>query len=141
MSGKAPIEVKIGELSVRLSPLTLNDLSSFENWVKSERLRLAQESLGSISGADRAAIISAILSEPIDITKEIASVPGVCRLLWQSAAKNDNGLEFEAFADAVELGDMTVMGTLVDKLAMGDKEATDTGHPTESGSQVGGQSG
>ena len=140
MSGKEPIEVRIGELTVKLSPLTLNDLSSFENWVKSERLRLAQESLGAVSGADRAAVISAILGESIDMTKEIASVPGVCRLLWQCAVKNDSGLKFEAFAEAVKLDDMTVMQTLVDKLAMGEDKDSDTGHPTESGSQAGGQS-
>lgn len=136
MSGKAPIEVKIGELTVKLSPLTLNDLASFENWVRSERLRLAQESLGRVSSADRAAVITSILSEPVDMTKEISSVPGVCRLLWQCAAKNDSELAFDTFANAVQLDDMTVMQTLIDKLAMGDKDA-DTDHPTESGSTVG----
>lgn len=143
MSGKAPIEMKIGELLVKLSPLTLNDLESFEGWVKSERLRLALDAVGAVSGADRAVVIKEILSEPIDmydLAKEMDTVAGACRLLWLCAVKNDAELKIEAFTESLSMENMSVMQTLINKLSMGIEEGTDTDRPTDAGSQAGEQS-
>jgi hypothetical protein len=129
----APIEMKIGELAVKLSPLTLDDLASFENWIRSERLRLAQESLGAVSGIDRALVIKEVLSESVDVIKEMVTIAGTCRLLWLCAVKNDGALAFDTFSKAVTFEDLASMQTLLDKLALDIEEGNEPDRPTEAG--------
>lgn len=137
------IEVSLGGKTYRFSKIRLNDLRKFENWIRSERLRITLDAVGdSINAEQRAKMVSEVLGSPVDVTEELASMGGVGYLLWLSVAREQPDLKFDDFAGNLQIEDMRVLQTLLDKLAFGGATAKEDGDrpPADSSSQVGEQS-
>ena len=118
------LEVTLGGEAYHLSPITLGNLTKFENHIRSGRLRIALDAMP--PGVDgRAEIVREILNGDLDIERAMASMSGVSYLLYLSAVQNSPDLKYEGFAQSLKLEDMSVLDGLLSKLAFGgpaDKE-------------------
>jgi hypothetical protein len=120
------IEVELGGETYRMSKITLADLAKFENRIRSERLRIALETLPAGS-KDRVEIMREVLNGEIDVWNNFGSIGGISYLLWLSVAHNEPDVTYDAFAEKLRFEDMGVLEAILDRLAVGEAAAQESG--------------
>lgn len=104
----APVDVRLGGKTYRMSPLTGRDIAELENWLQSEALRRVRDSLGDASAAEYERTISAAVigasSLSLSSTRGAAmfsTVAGLARMLWQGIQRNHPDVTAEQIQTAL----------------------------------------
>ena len=102
----APIEVKLGGDTYRLSPLTHGDLAELEEWAQGRIIGVARRAADGLSAEDRRALLgdAAKYAASIDMSspeaaKLLATAEGSCRMVWLSLRHNHHDLTLEQVKD------------------------------------------
>ncbi len=91
----APVDLQLGGITYRMSPLTGTDIAELENWLQSEAIRRVRESLEGASSAEYDRAISAAIAGAASLSlassrgaEMFATVSGLSRMLWQGIHHN-----------------------------------------------------
>ena len=92
----APVELRLGGHSFRMSPLTDRDIAELDNWLRTRVIRTARESLSpDTSPNDRQLVIDSAVRVAMSMTwmsgdgaRQMATLDGMAQLLWQGIQHN-----------------------------------------------------
>lgn len=105
---KSGISLSIKGKQYELGVLTIRDLADFRQYIKGKKIGLIQEIVK--DPKERIELISGVLDSPIDETREMGTMDGVCFLLWKSLIKNQEGLtlkEVDRIIDLENIGEVS----------------------------------
>jgi DNA polymerase III delta subunit len=116
------IDFTVGGKTYKFFPLTGKDIADFESWVKSRRIKEAQDALGVVSTADRIQMISQMIntSNPMHVQSEMSSMAGVQYLVYLSIRHGNKEVTEDEIADIINLNNVDELSTLLDSLMGGD---------------------
>lgn len=92
----APVEIRLGGHSFRMSPLTDRDIAELDHWLRARVIRTARESLSSdTSLEDKQLVIDSAVRVAMSMTwmsgdgaRQMATLDGMAQLLWQGIHHN-----------------------------------------------------
>lgn len=92
----ASLPIVIGGKTYQASPLSDKDLAELDNWVRADFIRTARQSLTpGMTSAERDETLSIAMREAQGLcafrgtgAKQLATLPGMIRLVWQSIKRN-----------------------------------------------------
>jgi len=94
-----PITIKGKEY--KLGVLTIRDLADFRQYIRGKKIKLIQGTVE--EPKERIELISKVLDSPIDETREMGTMDGVCFLLWKALEKRQKGLTLEEVDSLIDL--------------------------------------
>ena len=98
---KSGITFSIKGKEYKLGVLTIRDLADFRQYCKGKKIKLIQDIVK--ESKERIELISKVLDSPIDETREMGTMDGVCFLLWKALEKGQKGLTLEAVDKIIDL--------------------------------------
>ena len=98
---KSGITFSIKGKEYKLGVLTIRDLADFRQYCKGKKIKLIQDTVE--EPKERIELISNVLDSPIDETREMGTMDGVCFLLWKALEKEQEGLTLEAVDKIIDL--------------------------------------
>ncbi len=111
----APGEIRIGDKTYQMSPLSDKDIGELDNWIRVRVVRLARQSLiGGETSAERRETMQAAFEYATSLTwldkgaEEMATLEGAARLLWQVLKKNHPELEVQDLEVAIVDGTINI---------------------------------
>ncbi len=107
-----PFSIK-GE-EYKLGVLTIRDLADFRQYIKGKKIKLIQDIVK--EPKERIELISKILDSPIDETREMGTMDGVCFLLWKALQKEQKGLTLEDVDNLIDLDNIGEVSEVLMKL-------------------------
>ncbi len=96
----APLELRLGDRTFRMSPLTERDIAELDHWLQSRVIRIARESLPpAASEEDRRLTLDVALSRAASLSwmspegaRLMATLDGMAQLVWQGVKTNHPGI-------------------------------------------------
>ena len=107
-----PFSIK-GE-EYKLGVLTIRDLADFRQYIKGKKIKLIQDIVK--EPKERIELTSKILDSPIDETREMGTMDGVCFLLWKALQKEQKGLTLEDVDNLIDLNNIGEVSEVLMKL-------------------------
>ncbi len=107
-----PFSIK-GE-EYKLGVLTIRDLANFRQYIKGKKIKLIQDIVK--EPKERIELISKVLDSPIDETREMGTMDGVCFLLWKALQKEQKGLTLEDVDNLIDLNNIGEVSEVLMKL-------------------------
>ena len=102
----APIEIELGGVKYKLSPLNHRALGELERWMQERLVDVAKRAAADMSPADRQAVLSDAVNRAatIDLTSPeagrlMATMEGACRMLWLGMRPNHPDVTLERVHD------------------------------------------
>ena len=111
---KSGITFSIKGKEYKLGVLTIRDLADFRQYIKGKKIKLIQETVE--DSKERIELISRVLDSPIDETREMGTMDGVCFLLWKALEKGQKGLTLEAVDKIIDLDNIGEVSEVLMKL-------------------------
>lgn len=106
----APFPLKLGDLDLKLEPLTDKDIEELDNWLRSTMIDMARKSLTpDMTQQERDEILGAAMREARHMqmlsqqgARFVSSVEGITRVIYQSLTDDSRTLvSYEALRDAL----------------------------------------
>ena len=126
--GGVTIEIK-GEV-FKVFPLTIGDLSSFESFLRSQKIKDFQAVAGDLEREDRVKILGQLASASIsqdEISAAMSTMTGVQYLLWRSLKKGRPDLKYDDMDKYLDLSNFEELTSIVHGLGGNEEE-----NPTKS---------
>jgi len=98
------VSITIKGKEYKLGVLTIRDLADFRQYCKGKKIKLIQETIE--EPKERIELISRVLDSPIDETREMGTMDGVCFLLWKALQKEQKELTLEAVDKLIDLNNI-----------------------------------
>jgi len=111
---KSGITFSIKGEEYKLGVLTIRDLADFRQYCKGKKIKLIQENVK--EPRERIELISKVLDSPIDETREMGTMDGVCFLLWKALEKGQKGLTLEDVDSLIDLDNIGEVSEVLMKL-------------------------
>jgi len=111
---KSGITFSIKGKEYKLGVLTIRDLADFRQYCKGKKIKLIQETVK--EPRERIELISKVLDSPIDETREMGTMDGVCFLLWKALQKEQKELTLEAVDKLIDLDNIGEVSEVLMKL-------------------------
>ena len=111
---KSGITFSIKGEEYKLGVLTIRDLADFRQYCKGKKIKLIQDTVK--DSRERIELISKVLDSPIDETREMGTMDGVCFLLWKALEKGQKGLTLEAVDKIIDLDNIGEVSEVLMKL-------------------------
>jgi len=111
---KSGITFSIKGKGYKLGVLTIRDLADFRQYIKGEKIKLIQDNVK--EPKERIELISKVLDSPIDETREMGTMDGVCFLLWKALEKGQKELTLEAVDKLIDLDNIGEVSEVLMKL-------------------------
>ena len=111
---KSGITFSIKGKEYKLGVLTIRDLADFRQYCKGKKIKLIQDTVK--EPKERIELISRILDSPIDETREMGTMDGVCFLLWKALEKGQKGLTLEDIDKMIDLDNIGEVSGVLMKL-------------------------
>ena len=111
---KSGITFQIKGKEYKLGVLTIRDLADFRQYCKGKKIKLIQDTVE--DSKERIELISKVLDSPIDETREMGTMDGVCFLLWKALEKGQKGLTLEAVDKIIDLDNIGEVSEVLMKL-------------------------
>lgn len=111
---KSGITFSIKEKEYKLGVLTIRDLADFRQYIKGKKIKLIQETVK--EPKERIELISKVLDSPIDETREMGTMDGVCFLLWKALQKGQKELTLEDVDNLIDLENIGEISEVLMKL-------------------------
>ena len=107
-----PFEIK-GE-KYFLSVLTIRDLADFRQYIKGEKIKLIQISIK--DSEERIQLIQQVINSSVDQTLEMATMDGLCFLLWKSLSKRHKDLTLQKVDSMIDLDNINEVSAVLNQL-------------------------
>ena len=111
---KSGIPFSIKGEEYKLGVLTIRDLADFRQYCKGKKIKLIQETVK--EPKERIELISRVLDSPIDETREMGTMDGVCFLLWKVLQKEQKELTLEDVDSLIDLENIGEISEVLMKL-------------------------
>ncbi len=111
---KSGITFSIKGKEYKLGVLTIRDLADFRQYCKGKKIKLIQETVK--EPEERIELISKILDSPIDETREMGTMDGICFLLWKALNKEQKELTLEDVDSLIDLDNIGEVSVVLMKL-------------------------
>lgn len=112
-----PMTVEIKGKEYKTSPLTLNDLGEFVNYIKQQRLKVVN-SVDNFEEAEKAEMRREILTSHIseqEVFAEMTTMSGVRFLIYRALRKNEN-ITLENASELVDMSNLDQLIEVVDAM-------------------------
>ena len=109
----------------KIKPLTIGDLSAFESFIRSQRIKDFMAVAGDLPKDERIKILSELASstmDEVDISTSMRSMMGVQYLLWRSLKKSHNELTYDEMDNFVDLDNFDDVVGIVEGIGGGNDE-------------------
>jgi len=111
---KSGIPFSIKGEEYKLGVLTIRDLADFRQYCKGKKIKLIQDTVK--EPKERIELISKVLDSPIDETREMGTMDGICFLLWKALKKGQEGLTLEDVDKIIDLDNIGEVSEVLMKL-------------------------
>lgn len=116
------VELK-GEV-FKIKPLTIGDLSTFESYIRSQKIRDFLDVADSVEKDERLEVLARLAALPLgdeEISKAMNTMTGVQFLLWRSLKKSRD-IELEDMDKYVDMSNFEDVSILIQNVGGGDEE-------------------
>ena len=111
---KSDIPFKIRGKEYFLSVLTIRDLADFRQYIKGIKIKLIQDTIKDPD--ERIILIQGVFDSAVREQIEMATMDGLCFLLWKSLSKKHEGLSLQQVDSMIDLDNIDEVSAVLNQI-------------------------